>query len=141
MSAANPKNIKCNVKKWLVKIFALFQKHLRSMQIGAGAFIIAFCLSWVNVAHRPHVRWALLFLTTGAVMFLVYQIFKYVYIQIVRRRNLHSFWQNEFSSCLDELFFIGSLVFVLVFFRYKIDAMLFGLLILCLFFTRFNGLN
>ena len=108
------------------------------MQIGAGAFIIAFCLSWVNVAHRPHVRWALLFLTTGAVMFLVYQIFKYVYIQIVRRRNLHSFWQNEFSSCLDELFFIGSLVFVLVFFRYKIDAMLFGLLILCLFFTRLH---
>ncbi len=120
------------------KIFNLIRQHLFTLYVVAGAFVVAFCLCWINIDHQPHWRWFAITIGVWCAVFIFYQLIKFLYSRLVRRRQLSVFWQSEFARCLDELFLISSLALFTIFIRYKIDAILLGLLIWCLFFNRLH---
>lgn len=108
----------------------------------AGPFIIAFCWYWyhlVSAQRGTQFFWWRTFLMFGAI-FILFFIFKALFRFLVAKFNWHTFWLREFTSYLDELFFLGSLSFFIFFFTREILSLIYILVLFGVIFLRLDSI-
>ncbi len=101
-----------------------------------GAGLIGSGWGWYHIAHRPHLRFVLTTLIICSGVFVTFHITKYLFCWAVRRFKRHRFWQEEFISFIDELFFVVALLFVIFFFTSEVLSLVYVALVGVLLFIR-----
>ena len=131
-----------NLKLNMADKFKNILKQIRSgFYATAGSFIIAAGWSWYHVYKHP--RWV--FLAKAMLIWLGvyigYRIFKLIFAYAVKRFRRHEYWQREFVSVMDKLFFVFSLLFGIFFLRNELASIVYASAILLLFFFVFSKLS
>lgn len=107
----------------------------------AGPFIIAYCWNWYHLsgAQRQTELWWLTLLYAGPI-FLLFFFFKGVFRFLTVKFKWHTFWADEFVIYLDELFFLGSLVFLVLFSQSEFLSLTYVLSLFFLIFFRLDNI-
>lgn len=105
----------------------------------AGSWMIVAGWNWYHLAKRPHWRFVLISCLMWAVIFVGYQIGKWLFIRLTGHFRRHPFWRTEFVHFLDKLFFIFSLLFLIFFSRHEILSLGWASFVFLLFFWRLHA--
>lgn len=117
----------------------ILRKIMPGLYSVAGPFVIAYCWNWYHLtsATRQVELWWLTLLYASFIFF-VFFLFKGLFRLLVVKFKWHTFWIEEFVVYLDELFFLGALSFLVLFFQSEFWGLVY---ILSLFFIAFFRLD
>ncbi len=94
-----------------------------------GAFVIAAGWSWYHFSKHNHGQFVVKASAVMLTVFIGYQIFKKAFKYLVNKTKRHPYWENEFYSQLDKLFFIFSFTFLIYFLRQEIASIIYAIFI------------
>jgi phosphoglycerol transferase MdoB-like AlkP superfamily enzyme len=120
----------------LKTIFGKLKSWWGIAQTLAGSFIISSGWSWYHFKHKPYNSFFIKVFAIWIAGFISYQIFKWLYHFFTAKFNRHIFWQKEFRSFLDSLFFYFSLFFLVFFSPNQVLSLVLFLMLMGLFFWR-----
>lgn len=106
-----------------------FRKVLSSvfpvLLVGAGAFVIAYGWGAYHFSKRPPHIFALKCLALWFAAFGLFYLVKLIYQKVAERLRVGRFWGEVVLCRSEQLFFAGSLIFGLFFFREELHSLLY----------------
>ncbi|HRY36394.1 MAG TPA: LTA synthase family protein [Candidatus Magasanikbacteria bacterium] len=124
----------------LEKSKEIFRKIAPGLYSLAGPFIISFCWRWYHVLSVERLTkyfWSEV-LSTTTIIFVLFFLFKLLFRYLVSKLKWHTFWLREFIGYLNELFFLGSLVFLVLFSNSELLSLFYVLSLCAIIFFRLD---
>ncbi len=119
----------------------IYKKIVPGLYSIAGPFVIAYCWNWyhlTSVNRQTELCW--LTLLYAGLIFFVFFLFKGLFRFLISKFKWHSFWLDEFIIYLDELFFLSSLIFFVLFSQSEFLGLTYVLSLFFLIFLRLDNI-
>ncbi|MDO9509908.1 MAG: sulfatase-like hydrolase/transferase [Candidatus Magasanikbacteria bacterium] len=106
-----------------------------------GPFVIAFAWNYYHLTSEVRqIEMVWLVLLQTSLIFLTFFLFKGFFVFLVRKFQGHTFWTEEFTLYLNELFFISSFAFLVLLFKKDLLSFIYLSLVLFVIFWRLNNI-
>jgi len=125
----------------IVGLQKIISKIVPGLYSITGPFVIAFAWNYYHLTSATRqIEMVWLVLLHASLIFLAFFLFKGFFVFLVRKFQGHTFWTEEFTSYLDELFFISSLAFLVLLIKQDLLSFLYLGFILFIIFWRLNNI-